>query len=129
MILGIGTDIIAIERIEAGLARHGEHFAERILSQDELLHLPKGKRAAAYLAGRWAAKEAFVKALGTGFAQGIGPSQISITNTSAGAPVLEPLNKARQYAEKKGAARIHVSISHDASCAVAFVILEGEDHE
>lgn len=126
MILGIGTDIVTVRRMEDGLARFGRRFAEKILAGDEPGMLPEGCQAAAYLAGRWAAKEACVKALGTGFANGIGPRQIAVCNNAAGAPYLVLSGKALSLYNELGVTRMHISISHDRLAAVAFVVLEGE---
>ncbi len=126
MILGIGTDIVTIERMEAGLRRFGRRFAEKILAEGELALLPEGERAASFLAGRWAAKEACVKALGTGFANGAGPRQIAVYNNAAGAPYLVLSGKAQSLCNERKVAHMHVSISHDRLSAVAFVVLEGE---
>ncbi len=126
MILGIGTDIVTIKRMEAGLKRFGRHFAAKILAEEELAMLPEGERAASYLAGRWAAKEACVKALGTGFANGIGPKQITVCNNAAGAPYLVLSGKAFSKSQELGVTTMHISISHDKLSAVAFVVLEGE---
>ncbi len=126
MILGIGTDIVTLERVEAGLRRFGRLFAEKILAEDELSTLPAGERLVAYLAGRWAAKEACVKALGTGFAKGIGPKQIAVFNNAAGAPFLVLSGKALSLCHELGVTKMHVSVSHDKLSAVAFVVLEGE---
>ncbi len=126
MILGIGTDIVTIKRMEDGLRRFGRHFAEKILAEDELALLPDGGRAASFLAGRWAAKEACVKAMGTGFAKGIGPRQIAVYNNAAGAPYLVLSGKALDFCNELGAVRMHVSVSHDRLSAVAFVVFEGE---
>ncbi len=126
MILGIGTDIVTLERMEAGLRRFDRHFAEKILAEDELAMLPAGERLVAYLAGRWAAKEACVKALGTGFAKGIGPKQIAVFNNAAGAPFLVLSGKALSLSHELGVTKMHVTVSHDKLSAVAFVVLEGE---
>ncbi len=126
MILGIGTDIVTLERMEAGLRRFGRRFAEKILAEDELSLLPEGERLPPYLAGRWAAKEACVKALGTGFAKGIGPRQIAVCNNEAGAPYLVLSGEALSQCHELGVTKMHVSVSHDRLSAVAFVVLEGE---
>lgn len=127
MILGTGVDITSIERVRRGVARLGGRFAAGILSPRELEAMPLGERAHAFLAGRWAAKEAFVKALGTGFANGVAARTITIANDAQGAPHLEPGDPATPILERMGVTRIHVSISHDRENAVAMVILEGPD--
>ena len=117
---------MTLVRMEAGLRRFGRHFAAKILAERELDLMPEGERAVPYLAGRWAAKEACVKALGTGFAKGIGPKQISVCNNAAGAPYLVLSEKALSLCNELGVTQMHVSVSHDRLSAVAFVVLEGE---
>ncbi|MDO5537901.1 MAG: holo-ACP synthase [Desulfovibrionaceae bacterium] len=126
MILGTGTDITTLARISRGLERFGSRFARRILDDEEMAVLPEGPGAAAFLAGRWAAKEACAKALGTGFAMGIGPSDMRVFNNALGAPYLDLKGPAKARFEELGCARAHVSISHDRESAIAFVILEGD---
>lgn len=121
---GIGTDLVRIERLEKSLARFGERLALRILSEEERDLVPEGQGAATFLAGRWAAKEAFAKALGTGFARGMGPCDIEVLRLPSGAPCIRPRGPAQRLWEEAGAGRIHVSISHDAGFALAFVVIE-----
>lgn len=121
---GIGTDITSVERVEHSLARFGERFLERVLSRREREHAPTGKGLAAFLAGRWAAKEAFAKALGTGFSQGVYPREIEVLRLPSGAPRIEVQGQAKRELSARSAGRIHVSISHDHGFAVAFVVIE-----
>ena len=87
--------------------------------------MPAGtKRAAAFLAGRWAAKEAAVKALGTGFAGGVAPSDVSVLSLPSGQPFIRFAGRARERAEELGVTSVHVSITHDAGFAAAIVLLE-----
>ena len=122
MIVGLGVDLADLDRIRNIYARFGRRFAEKILSPEELRRLPHAP--AAYLAGRFAAKEAAVKALGTGFSQGIGPRQIEICNTPEGKPQLRFLDCAARRAQALDVRRRHVSLSHDRGAAVALVVLE-----
>ncbi len=124
MIFGIGCDIVEIERIEHALERFGDRFMQKILSAREQAELHG--RAAAYLASRFAAKEAAVKALGTGFRNGIQMPQIEITNNALGAPCLTFLGEAQRYAQSKYVSQAFVSLSHERHAAVAFVVLEAE---
>ena len=96
----------------------------RILSEAERKLLADGAGKALFLAGRWAAKEAFAKALGTGFAQGMGPCDIEVLRLPSGAPCIEPKGRARELWLSAGAGKIHVSISHDTDYALAFVVIE-----
>lgn len=123
MIIGIGVDIVEIERIDKTWARFGERFLDHILCQNE-----KKKRPAqmvAYLASRFAAKEAAAKALGTGFVNGITPPSIEIGNDEhTGKPILKLNGAARKRGEDLGVRRAHISISHERKHAIAMVILE-----
>ena len=123
MIIGIGIDLVEIERIKNIWQRYGFKFAQRILHASELSCLPQGNPVL-FLAGRFAAKEAAVKALGTGFSQGIGPAQVETVSGPGGKPNLLLHGEALQQAQAMGVTRCHVSISHDRSSAVAVVVLE-----
>ena len=125
MILGIGTDIAHIHRLEAALGRRGARFAERLLGPRELERLGQAPRPAAYLAKRFAAKEAFVKALGTGLRQGMRWTDIEVVNDALGRPSLVLSGKARELANAAGVSGIHLSLSDEQDLAVAFVVLEG----
>jgi holo-[acyl-carrier protein] synthase len=124
-ILGLGTDIAEIERIEKALARSGEAFAKRILADSELQHYLSLKQQGRFLAKRFAAKEAASKALGTGIAQGVTFHDFVVSNNEQGKPVLSLENKAQQIAEAMGVDAIHLTISDERHYAVATVILEG----
>ena len=125
MILGTGIDLAELPRIEKSLNRWGQRFLTRILAKEELPLLPaNGARQAAWLAGRFAAKEAAVKALGTGFAQGIGPKDIAVIAQKDGSPRLLLHGKAQLRAQDMGVARMHLSITHERAMAAAVVILE-----
>lgn len=126
MIIGIGSDIARIARFEQAMARHGPRFSQRILSHQERLHLTDAARPAAYLAKRFAAKEAFVKALGLGLRQGMRWTQIEVLNDALGKPVLRLSGTARALSNQAGVSRLHVSLSDESSHALAFVILESD---
>ena len=120
MIVGLGTDIVGVARIASLLERHRERFLARWFDARELVQTTNAERVAA----RWAAKEAAAKALGTGFADGVVPSQIAILSGIGGAPMLELAGAALLRAQTLGASRFHVSLSHADGFAVATVILE-----
>lgn len=124
MIVGIGTDIMGVERMQASLEQRGEAWARRLLTESELMEYAKRGNKAAFLAKRFAAKEAAAKALGTGFANGITWKHIIIHNDDQGAPVLTLIDKAKERADLLGVTNIHLSISDEKHYAVAFVILE-----
>lgn len=123
MILGIGIDIVDIGRISSIHSRYGHQFARHILHEAELSELPPNPRR--NLASRFAAKEALVKALGTGFSRGVVPAQIRICHDSFGRPHVILHGQAKALADQMGATSIHLSISHEREYAMALVILEG----
>lgn len=123
-ILGLGTDIAEIERIEKALLRSGESFALRILCEAEMSKFSQLKQKGRYLAKRFAAKEAASKALGTGIAKGVTFHDFCVTNDELGKPVLSLSGSAQQIAESIGLKHIHLSISDERHYAVATVILE-----
>lgn len=126
VIKGTGIDIASISRMEKALSRFGGRFLRRMLSPEEEALFPAGtKRAASFLAGRWAAKEAAVKALGTGFAGGVAPTDISVLALPSGQPSLRFSGRALECACALGVTAVHVSITHDAGFAAAVVLLEG----
>ncbi|MCW8109433.1 holo-ACP synthase [Alteromonas ponticola] len=124
-ILGLGTDIIEIARL-TGSANRTEKLAQRVLTDTELAIFNQHTQPERYLAKRFAAKEAAVKALGTGIGRGVGWHQVIISNNSLGGPELTFIGEALQISREKGVTRIHLSISDEASYAVATVILSSD---
>lgn len=120
MIIGTGVDIVEVERMAAAYARFGLRFVKKILHPREMDRLPPSP--AAYLASRFACKEAAAKALGTGFAYGVSPLQIEVAGQ--GRPMLKLHGAALERAMRLGAGRFHISLSHERHCAIAMVILE-----
>jgi holo-[acyl-carrier protein] synthase len=128
MIYGIGTDIIQIRRIEAALARSGERFATKILGPEELekYHRRKAKfdaRGVRFLATRFAAKEAFSKAIGLGMRMPMSWRAMQTLNAASGKPVAVVSGVLQEFMEKNGLSA-QVSITDEADYAVAFVIVE-----
>ncbi len=126
MILGIGIDLVEVRRIESAHERWGKRFLERVFNASELENMPQGFRKWEYLAGRFAAKEAFLKALGTGVGQGIGLGDLWVDNEKMGRPILcysERLR--RRMLDQFGVKRAHLTITHERSFAMAMVVLEG----
>ncbi|OAJ92235.1 holo-ACP synthase [Vibrio bivalvicida] len=123
-IVGLGTDIAEIERVEKALGRSGEPFAKRILTQTELEKFATLKQQGRFLAKRFAAKEAASKALGSGIALGVSFHDFEITNDELGKPVLSLSGTALELAKQKQVEHIHLSISDERHYAVATVILE-----
>lgn len=122
-VIGIGTDIIEISRIVnmADLAK--EKLAKRVLTANEYQHYLSIKTQDAFLAKRWAGKEAAAKALGTGIAKGISFQHIEICSLASGQPTLVFSDKALLLAQEQGATHWHVSLSDEKSYATAFVVL------
>ena len=123
-ILGLGTDIAEIGRIEKALERSGEAFAARILAEPEMAVFSELKQKGRYLAKRFAAKEAASKALGTGIACGVTFHDFVVSNDDNGKPVLLLTNKAREIADTMGICHTHISISDERHYAVVTVVFE-----
>ena len=124
MIIGMGTDIVELARLDTAMKRGGEAFLRRVYTAAEL---DEGKGRLEYLGGRWAAKEAAAKALGCGIGAGCSFTDVEITDAPSGAPVLTCRARAAKALEEKRGVRWHVSISHERAYAVATVIVEAED--
>ena len=125
VIRGLGVDLAGIARIRRIFERHGERFVGRILHAHERAHVLAPADPAERLAGRWAVKEAAMKALGTGWAEGVGFTDIALVPSPGGAPRLELYGGALFAATARGATSWHASISHSDGFAVAVVVLEG----
>ncbi len=123
MIIGVGTDLLDIRRIGKALERT-PRLAERILTPPELEQFRSSSRPVNYLAKRFAAKEAAVKALGTGIGRGISWQHFTITYDSAGRPLLQLHGGALEKAEQLGVRQIHLSYSDEADHIVAFAVAE-----
>ena len=124
MIYGIGTDIVEVSRIEESLARFGNAFAQRILTEDEYLEFELSQVKARFLAKRFAAKEAFGKALGTGLRVPVSMQNIGVGHNDLGKPVLVLEKELQSWVEERGIQVMHISISDEKALAVAFVVLE-----
>lgn len=124
MIFGIGTDIVKVQRMSENLEKYGDRFAQRILSDNEFLEFSEIQNQNAFLAKRFAAKEAAVKALGTGFRNGISMKHISVGHDDLGKPVLEFAGVAYDIVQEKNILSSHLSIADEKDFAVAHVVLE-----
>lgn len=124
MIFGIGTDIVRVARMQQDIARYGEKFAERILTDGELAEFRQSSQPANFLARRFAAKEAAAKAMGTGFSDGLHLRHISVGHDAHGKPLLEFSGRALEFVREKGITTVHVSLADEEDNAVAFVTLE-----
>ncbi len=123
MIKGIGIDSIEVSRIHKQLIQ-SERFKERIFTPDEVAYCEAKKNKAQNYAARFAAKEAFFKALGTGWRGGLGFNQVEIINNELGKPEIRLHGKAKQLIEETGITDIHVSLTHLKDTASSIVILE-----
>ena len=119
-VLGIGTDITECLRIAKMIDRHGELFVGRVYTPAEIDYCRARKQATQHFAGRWAAKEAILKALGTGWRRGIGWRDVEIVNAPGGRPRVVLSGGAADVAERLGVACVLVSISHCRSHATAY---------
>jgi holo-[acyl-carrier protein] synthase len=124
MIYGIGTDIVEVSRIEESLARFGEAFAARLLTESEWLEFKQCQVKARFLAKRFAAKEALGKALGTGLRAPATLQNIGVAHDDLGKPVLVLAPALQEWADARGIRSLHLSISDEKALAVAFVVLE-----
>ncbi len=124
MIIGTGIDIVEIARIKSVNDRWGDRFAERILTIKERSDLKNRRDSETYIASRFAAKEAFLKALGTGYAHGISWHDMEVARKKGKRPSLHISGRALEIMNEMNVGSIHLSISHEKKYAVAQVILE-----
>ncbi len=124
MIVGLGVDIAEVNRIEAAITRHGQAFLHRIFTAAEIAYCERHRNRFERYAGRFAAKEAAMKALGTGWARGVRWVDIEVTRRPSGQPTLELHGATREHADRLGVHRASLSITHSGNTALAQVILE-----
>ena len=127
MIFGIGTDIVEMSRMQKTWERFGEHFARRILMDEEMELFRQTKQPARFLAMRFAGKEATVKAMGTGFAHGIWMRDVGITSNEWGRPLIIWSERGRKVCDQLGIGGGHVSLTDDAGLVLAFAVVETAD--
>ncbi len=123
MIFGIGTDVVRIERVAAVYERFGAHFVERLLLPEERAAFEGHRRPARFLAMRFAAKEAIVKALGTGFGHGVWIRDVGFMQNAWGRPEVRFSARGRAVADSLGAGEGHVSLTDEAGLVVAVAVL------
>jgi len=124
MIYGVGTDIVNIDRIQKIIFKNREGFIKKVLTDHEQALFANKADSAAFCAKRFAAKEAFSKALGTGIGKVVSFQDLTVRNNENGKPHFIPSEKLRLYLLEKGIKKAHLSISDESQNAVAFVILE-----
>jgi holo-[acyl-carrier protein] synthase len=124
MIVGLGVDVTEVDRIEAAIQRHGRAFLERIFTPLEITYCQRHRNRAQRFAGRFAAKEAAMKALGTGWARGVRWVDIEVVREPSGKPTLKLSGASREIADRLGVTNIALTITHDGNTALAQVIFE-----
>ena len=124
MIVGLGLDIAEIDRIEAAITRHGAPFLDRLFTPEEVAYCERYKNRYERYAGRFAVKEAAMKALGTGWSRGVRWRDIEVTREPGGKPGLRLEGVAREIADGMGVKRFSVTITHSGNLAMAQVIFE-----
>ncbi|MGH7607216.1 MAG: holo-ACP synthase [Gemmatimonadales bacterium] len=125
MVLGVGLDIVETARVARALAIHGHRFEERVYTPGELAACVARTDRAQALAGRFAAKEAFLKAMGTGWVRGVSLRQVEVVACPGGQPALQLAGGAAAQARRKQVRNVHLSLTHQPGLAAAVVILEG----
>lgn len=125
MVLGLGTDLIEIARVQASIDRFGERFLERLFTPGEIAYCQRKKRhSAESFAARFAAKEAGAKALGTGISRGIGWREIEVRREPGERPTLHLSGRALERAAAMGVRRLQLSLTHSQQLALAVVVAE-----
>ncbi|CBA32918.1 holo-ACP synthase [Cronobacter turicensis] len=123
-ILGLGTDIVEIDRIEAVISRSGDRLAKRVLSANEWAQYQEHQQPVRFLAKRFAVKEAAAKAFGTGIRNGLAFNQFEVFNDELGKPKLRLWDEAERLAARMGVTSVHVTLADERHYACATVIIE-----
>ena len=124
MIVGIGIDVAEVKRIRAVIESQGERFLRRVFTVEEVAYCEKFKNKYERYAGRFAAKEAAMKALGTGWSRGVRWVDVEVVRARGGRPILELKGEARKVADRLGVKNIALSMTHTVEQAIAQVIFE-----
>jgi holo-[acyl-carrier protein] synthase len=124
MVIGVGTDLMEISRIQQSIARFGDRFLHRLFTPAEIEYCTRKKNSAESFAARFAAKEAAAKALGTGISYGISWLEIEVTREPSGKPGIALTGRAAHRATEIGITRISLSLTHSRDTALAVVIME-----
>jgi len=124
MIVGLGVDIVEIQRVREILARHSQRFKDRVFTPGEQAYCERHRDPAPSFAARFAAKEALFKALGTGWSAGVTWRNVEVVRGSSGAPGLKLTGAAATHGTALGTRQTHLSLSHSSDSAVAIVVLE-----
>lgn len=126
MMVGLGTDLCRVSRIERALRRWGKRFERRVFTPGEIGYCRERRRPEVHFASRFAAKEAVFKALGTGVARGVRWKEVEVVRQSGQAPQLRFSGRVARLLEERGVEAAHLSLTHDGDYALAVVVLEGE---
>ena len=126
MIVGTGVDITEVARIKAAVERFGDRFLKRVFTPEEVRYCMAMVNSHERLAARFAAKEAAMKAIGTGLRRGVTWQDVEVVRLPGGRPELRLCGQAAEFASRLGCKRTHLSLSHTAEQAIAHVILEGD---
>jgi holo-[acyl-carrier protein] synthase len=129
MIVGTGIDIAEVDRVAASIARFGRRFLDRVFTAAEIRYCESKANKAERYAGRFAAKEAAMKAIGTGWSRGVRWQDVEVTRVPGGRPTVTFHGKAAEFFHQLRAVRAHLSITHTQQSAMAQVILEGDETE
>jgi holo-[acyl-carrier protein] synthase len=124
VIIGIGIDNVEVKRMKDILLKWGDRVENRVFDEVELNYSRSKGDTHLHLAARFAAKEAFFKAMGKGLSEGMAWAEVTVSNDSKGKPDIVMSGKTREVADKMGIRKVHVSLSHTVDCAMAVVILE-----
>ena len=124
MIAGIGTDVVHVDRVRKVLDKFGDRFVNRILTPEERVRFDRTKAKANHLAKRFAAKEAFSKAIGSGIRSPFRWHSVTVARDPRGKPILKPDSEMSAYLSSNGITHFHVSLTDDTDIAMAFVVLE-----
>ena len=125
MIVAIGIDLVEIARIEEVFERRGDRFRARVFTEGEISYCERRASKLASYAARFAAKEAAMKALGTGWSDGVGWMDVEVVSEQSGAPALRLHGRALERMREIGATKAHISLTHSGNLAIAEVLLEG----
>lgn len=129
MIVGMGVDMAEVARVREAMERHGERFLQRIFTPGEIAYCRRFKDSHERFAARFAAKEAAMKALGTGWRRGVSWKDFEVSNLPSGKPCLRLSGRALEICQSLGGSRISISLTHTDAYALAQVIIEGDSIE
>ncbi|MCX6596215.1 MAG: holo-ACP synthase [Acidobacteria bacterium] len=129
MIVGIGTDLAEVSRIRLAIERYGDRFVQRIFTPAEISYVERKANKYERYAARFAAKEAGMKAIGTGWSRGVRWQDFEVANKPSGEPTLRFHGVAAEVAARRGAVNVVLTLTHTADVAMAVVILEGKEKE